>query len=930
MNTILIYGNNKISAFLHTAFGESGLLTVDITQKINALDDPKDIYAVLDVSNAENSLDESSDLIHNTLEIKELIDLAHKVSAPYIFLYREREETRPESTIVTAMDLVKSYSVKKEVKYATVQIEDIYGPEINTSKKLEEFIASVTSGSNILTVDSDENEHYLMHQKDFKSGLKEIIKLLNAPNAKSKHYTLYPEDPITEIELAHFLKDLTDFDLEVVYTHDDIVSPHLPESEINYPENWWPDVDLKAGLEDLCDYSGIPMVDNADTELHNENFELAKDDSFTDNSNLSFDKNPETEIEPLDFYDREAKLTNTADFNDYEYDEEENHKSEDVVEKEEFEDYDYDYVDPTPKPAAKATKKRNPRKAIAGLVAVLLIALSLPSLTFAYNAGAGIVYLNRASENIQKLDLNSAYENSNKATIYLNKLEQIPMPVAFIAAKLGVSDKDQHLAVETTKEISLAINYLSGIDLYATFKNLDSHELAAGSDTDVLGASTVAAPEYIDKSLEKIEKVENNFETLETRNVFIRNLISQNINALNRNKDKLTKIRDIEPALSQLLGYKTPQTYLLLVQNLNVSRSSGGEVEVYGILKAENGQFTIEKLEKSADMHAQIELNGRIPAPEPIQAITGQDYLYMEDVTWDPDFRNASKTAMDLYSYIGNEKLDGVIAIDTNLLKTFIKTIGEIRVRDKVINEQNFTASLTKDQKADVIKDVFTYIFDTFKNNPESFKTLEPMIYSALNSRDMMVYHTDETTYSSIIENDWGGTLKGYQSDDFLYFANNNLTDIPSEKITSEIVYEGVLPTENEGYTRTVEIKYTNNGDSDYLDHLMAVVPGDTLINTAKLVTSNGEKNIARSVKSSVYGTKAMYETDLYIPTQQSVTIKIEYGSPLKAYKDKYMDITLQKQPGSGASPLSIKLDGGTNTNSNLLFDSDKELKFPL
>ncbi len=944
MNTILIYGNNKISTYLHTAFGESGLLTIDITQKINSLDDPKDIHAVLDVSNAENLLDESSDLIHNTIEIKELIDLAKKVNSPYIFVYREREETHPESTIVTAIDLIKSYCTKVGVKFATVHIEDIYGPEINTDQKLEEFITSVTSGSNILTVDSDENEHYLLHQKDFKSGLKQIIKTLNDPSSKSKHYTLYPEDPITEIELAHFIKELTDFDLEISYTHEENLSTPLPDAEINYPENWWPEVELKAGIEDLCDYNGIPMVDGAEDELNDESLELAKDDSFTDTSPLSyksFDRDYEEPTEPYDPFDPESRKRDLdQDYNDYEFNDEENRQSEDVIEEKELEDSDndYDYVEVIPEVKVGQTKSvkskkassKKPRKAIVALVACLIVALSLPSLMFAYNASAGVIYLKKASNNIQTTDLTSAYNNSEKASTYFNKLETIPAPVGFIAERIGISDKDQHLAIETAKEISLAINYLSGVDLYATFKNLDSHEIALNSDSDVLGASTVASPEYIDKSLEKIEKIENNFETLETRNSYIRGLINESLNSLNKNKDKLEKIRAIEPALGDLLGYKNPQIYLLLVQNLNIARSSGGQVEVYGLLKAENGKFSIEKLEKSSDAHQQIDLNGQIPAPEPIQALTSQDFLRMEDVTWDPDFRNASETAINLYSYLGKEKINGVIAVDTNLLKTFIKTLGEIRVNDKVINEQNFTSSLTKNQKADVIKDVFSYIFDTFRSNPDSFQTLEPMIYSALNSRDMMIYHTDESVYSSIIENNWGGTLKGSDSDDFLFFGNNNLTDIPSEKITSEITYEGVLPTENDGYIRTIEIKYTNNGDSDYLDHIIMIAPGDTLINTATIIAETGEKNIARSIKVSKYGTKVMYETDLYIPTKENVVLRIEYGSPQKVYKDNYMDITLQKQPGSEVSPLSIKLEGKTESNTNLLFDTDKELKFPL
>lgn len=932
MNTILIYGNNKISEFLHTAFGESGIASIDITQNISKLENLPEIDAILDVSNAESNLDESTELIHNTSEIKELLDLAYKVNSPYIFLYREKEETRPESTIITALDLIKAYGQKKNVKWATVQTEDIYGTEINTSRKLEEYVTNLTGGGNTLNVSEDENEHYLIHQKDFTSGLKAIIKALSLANSKS-HYTLYPEDSITEIELAHFIKSLCDFEIEISYTHEDKPTSFvLPESEVVYPENWYPEVELETGIKDLFDYFGIPIKGEIDIEEDEEEYvdPLEEDDLST------------AAIDDDDDYYPSYTNTNSGStelpFDPYDQFDSENKN----YQKEDKDEYAYNYAEtksfdkPTPiraaqtlKPSTKKTKKGGrPKKAIAGLMALLFLALNLPTFSFAYNAGSGLFFLNKATDNINSKDLTSAYTNSNRAIEKLEKVEKIPFPVQFLASRSGIKEKDQYLFLETTKEISYAINYLSGTDLYATFRNLNTEELA--SNSNVLGASTVAEPEYIDKSLEKISKVENNFETLETRNKFVRNLITDNLNSLNKNKEKLTKIKNIEPALSTLLGYQEKQTYLLLVQNLNTARSSGGKVEVYGILEIENGKLNLTELTESKEAHSQIDLNGQIPAPQAIASLTDQENLYIEDVTWEPDFETSAEVAMNLFSYMENRDLDGVISIDTNLLTSLLSSIGEIHIQDQSINANNLEEKLLVDDSSSILKQVTQYIFDTFKGSPDTFKSLEPALYSGLNNKNLMIYHSDETTYTSLIKNQWAGILKEGNYDEFVYLADNNLTDIPSSLLEKQIIYQGTLPTDDQGYTREIEIVYKNTADSDYVGHLMALTPGDTLLNSATFTNKYGDKNITRSVQVSQYKNKALYETDLYIPTKQTVSLKIEFSSPQKVYEDNYIDIAMQKQPGSEDIPVSIKLLGDNTSTSTLNLDTDKNLKYPL
>lgn len=194
MHQIAIYGNNKISSFIQSALADRGIKAIDITDNLNVSEsDAKESFdCVLDVSNAEHTWSEDDAIIHNTTEIKDILDLSKKLNAPYLFIYRELEDMDPGSPLLIALDFIPAYAKRANAKFAKIQIEDIYGPDINTSAKLESFIQSIIEGESIV-VDTDQNEHYLLNQNDFTEGLIQIIEESKKPNSSSS-YTLYPED----------------------------------------------------------------------------------------------------------------------------------------------------------------------------------------------------------------------------------------------------------------------------------------------------------------------------------------------------------------------------------------------------------------------------------------------------------------------------------------------------------------------------------------------------------------------------------------------------------------------------------------------------------------------------------------------------------------------------------------------------------------
>src|SRR3989344_310576 len=98
MQTFLIYGNNKLSRYLHETLELRGCATFDITSS-QYTENQADVSAIIDTSNTHHLSDSTN--------VKDLIDTAKRLDAPYLFIYKEVEDPHPESPLALAIDFIK-------------------------------------------------------------------------------------------------------------------------------------------------------------------------------------------------------------------------------------------------------------------------------------------------------------------------------------------------------------------------------------------------------------------------------------------------------------------------------------------------------------------------------------------------------------------------------------------------------------------------------------------------------------------------------------------------------------------------------------------------------------------------------------------------------------------------------------------------------
>ncbi|MCX6726904.1 MAG: DUF4012 domain-containing protein, partial [Candidatus Shapirobacteria bacterium] len=129
--------------------------------------------------------------------------------------------------------------------------------------------------------------------------------------------------------------------------------------------------------------------------------------------------------------------------------------------------------------------------------------------------------------------------------------------------------------------------------------------------------------------------------------------------------------------------------YLILFQNENELRPSGGFIGSYGVVTFEGGKFI--NMEVSDIYEADGQLKGHVEPPAPIKKYLGEASWFMRDANWQPDFRDAAKEVLWFFEKETGRKVDGVLAVNLSVAKAILGVTGEIFVPDfkEKVNKDN-------------------------------------------------------------------------------------------------------------------------------------------------------------------------------------------------------------------------------------------------
>jgi len=277
--------------------------------------------------------------------------------------------------------------------------------------------------------------------------------------------------------------------------------------------------------------------------------------------------------------------------------------------------------------------------------------------------------------------------------------------------------------------------------------------------------------------------------------------------------------------------------YLVIFQNNNELRPTGGFLTAYAIIFVEDGKVVPEKSDDIYELDKKFAK--KIKIPEKLgKYLTTEKYWHLRDMNIDPDFKRSMDTFMEYYATIDSEPQDinGIITIDTFVLTQLIDILGPIQVEgygefstepDAKYNAPQIIVALSEiitrptpyireDRKGilgPMMKAMLEKVYGASKDKfPDLFSTL----IALMDGRHIQTYFIDDELQNSAeMINLAGRMTPPTDGSDFMAIVDANLGGAKSNLFIDYEVEQTVLPPENGELTKRVVITYTNSQAGD-------------------------------------------------------------------------------------------------------------------
>ncbi|MBD3250921.1 DUF4012 domain-containing protein, partial [Candidatus Uhrbacteria bacterium] len=193
----------------------------------------------------------------------------------------------------------------------------------------------------------------------------------------------------------------------------------------------------------------------------------------------------------------------------------------------------------------------------------------------------------------------------------------------------------------------------------------------------------------IDIALETWNRIPQNELLAPLRNAL--SPVAKNLPVLKQSMDEAIPLLEV---FVPLAGYPDPSTYVVVLQNTDEIRPTGGFIGTVGTIEMDNGELNREtfKFEDVYNIDNPAANRGWTePVPKPITDRMDVKQLFLRDANWSPDYPTSAERMLDFYvreielgTGVRPEMPDGLIAINPPLFEELIRIVGPITVSDGV------------------------------------------------------------------------------------------------------------------------------------------------------------------------------------------------------------------------------------------------------
>jgi len=287
-------------------------------------------------------------------------------------------------------------------------------------------------------------------------------------------------------------------------------------------------------------------------------------------------------------------------------------------------------------------------------------------------------------------------------------------------------------------------------------------------------------------------------------------------------------------------GLQESSTNLLLFLNNDEIRPGGGFIGSYGVLEVDGGD--IEHMETADVYTLDNAVAEQVVAepPTPLKEYNAATQWFFRDSNWSPDFSLSTQKGIELFlqeaGYLEEgsgvphtDQVDHVMAFTPTFASKLLEVTGSIDVGGQTFTAENVADALEYQVqfgfKAEGIpvsqrKEILADLIDEMKSrlyqlSYDQWETVFVYAREALETKQFLLFSTDEQVQEVIERVGWGGTVEPGEVDTLLV-VDANLAALKTDPVVERSIEYAVGRNSLGQWVGEVAITYNHTGTFDY------------------------------------------------------------------------------------------------------------------
>jgi hypothetical protein len=385
-------------------------------------------------------------------------------------------------------------------------------------------------------------------------------------------------------------------------------------------------------------------------------------------------------------------------------------------------------------------------------------------------------------------------------------------------------------------------------------------------------------------------------------------------------------------ALLDLLGGQGARRFLLVSQNPDELRATGGYIGTAGVVEVADGNVRL--IEYGSSRRYDTPPDRRAVTPGPFATYLG-DYWELAGANWWVSFPDVAHQLSYFFTLARpDQRVDGVVALDQFGLQRLLEVLGPVDVPDysESVNAADLQAALDRQVHAGDGFDeagrkqftaaLSTVVLDRVLNAPRSLVPgLVRAVRTALDEQHLLVSVADPDAAAVLARRHWDGSLLPAPQDAVLVVDTEVVGSKQSQAVRRDVDYRVDLVSSAEPRA-SATITYTNLSHPqlnvaylpEYRTYVRLYGPSG-----ASLTSTEG---FAGPLSTSQECGRTVFGGEVRIPQGATVQVRLAYDLPAAVVGIAGYDLVVQHQPGVPPGKFSVSVEGSNARTASVVVDN--------